>query len=150
MCRALMIFISKEDAERRKELYSKCPECGSEWEKIKEEDPIIGKYLEYSVTTDAVTGATGYVVFYVPTDKIWMFNVIAVEVDATNNYVDLYADGNRIWERLVNVTTRQDIDLTTRYPRSLEAEIEIRIRVETTEAVAKTLTARTWVLEGAV
>ena len=107
-----------------------------------------GKYLEGTATTSATVGANASVTFLVPSGKTWMYAVVAVAVNATNNEVRIYGDGVLIWEVLTNVTTEQIIDLTSRYPRSLEAITSITANVKTTDGVAKTLTFKVWVLEG--
>ena len=106
-----------------------------------------GKFLLGTATTSATAGATADVIFTVPGGKIWSFAVVSVSVNATNNNVFIFADGNKIWEDLANITIEQVIDLTTRYPRPIDVTSNIVIRVQTNEAVAKTLTAKVWVLE---
>ena len=113
-----------------------------------------GKYLTGSATTGAVAGNTADVTFTPPAGKRYVFDYLTVAVDATNNKVRVYnklgATEHPIWEELLNVTTEANIDLATRYPSSIQV-IEpdcIIVRVETTEAVAKTVTAKIWIVQG--
>ena len=113
-----------------------------------------GKYLTDTATTGAVAGNTADVTFTPPAGKRYVFDYLTVAVDATNNKIRVYnklgATEHLIWEELTNVTSETVIDLATKYPASLQV-IEpdcIIVRCETTEAVAKTVTAKVWIVQG--
>lgn len=116
--------------------------------------PAAGKFLTGTATTDATAGATADVTFTVPSGYRYLFDFATVSVDATNNKVRIYntigGTEYQIWEELTDVTTETEIDFATRYPRSIQVESgeKIIFRVETTEAVAKTLTVKLWVIQG--
>jgi hypothetical protein len=112
--------------------------------------PAHGKYLTGTATTDAVAGSKAVVKFTVPSGVSWIFDYATVAVNATNNIVRIRAGGNSIWEDLTDVTTETPIDFATRYPRALQVDAgeTIEFEVETKENVAKTITAKVWVIEG--
>jgi len=107
------------------------------------------KLVSASATTDATSGATADATLTVPAGKKWLVDVVSVSVDAANNTVDLKMAGNTIWDQLSNITSERIVELTMRYPRSaqLEENETIVATVTTTEAVAKTVTLKAWVIE---
>lgn len=108
-----------------------------------------GVYSVVTATTAALAAATADATITVPAGMKYIFDYCTVAVDVTNNKVRLYNAGKLFWEELANVTIEVPVDLATRYVRNLqvkEAET-IVAQIETTEAVAKTITFKIWLIE---